>query len=280
MKKSQGPLHGAFLRGILWDHRQEVTFSFRHQSGSENQREKTRVLVEECFLYTNLSVIWVEDGMGVVRISFDDDRDSSSYIGKQCHQAPRGCATTNLRSIDPNTTQPSPEEAFTILHECGHICGLVHEHQVPGRRGHFNFIESEVQNRFGPNGYRWSQEDIRENITRLHQRKHIENCSRFDRNSIMMYEFPASLTYEGVGAPLNKSLSDIDKAVLTLNYPRLEPHPEALNWTVSYAVDILGIDGEFRECIVAAKDPRDIRKYYTDWSTEQVGNGPVSGNGT
>lgn len=121
---------------------QEVTFSFRHQSGSENQREKTRVLVEECFLYTNLSVIWVEDGMGVVRISFDDDRDSSSYIGKQCHQAPRGCATTNLRSIDPNTTQPSPEEAFTILHECGHICGLVHEHQVPGRRGHFNFIES------------------------------------------------------------------------------------------------------------------------------------------
>ncbi|KAJ3486239.1 hypothetical protein NLI96_g4369 [Meripilus lineatus] len=257
------PLKGALGKGTLWEQNEP-------ESGTDNQREKTRVLLEECFIYTNLVPIWVEDGEGMVRISFDDECGSSSLVGRYCQRAPPKSATTNLENISSATRQPSLEEAFIILHECGHIFGFIHEHQAPARPKHFNFIESEVQREFGKDGHRWSREETRKNVTRPHQQKHIENCSQFDRNSIMMYRFPASLTYEGVGTPLNTKLSDIDKAVLTLNYARLEPHLKAPNWTVAYAVDILGIEGELKEKIVSSKDCRDIRAYYTEWSTQQM----------
>ncbi|KAJ3486255.1 hypothetical protein NLI96_g4379 [Meripilus lineatus] len=262
--RSEGPLYGALLRGTLWEHNQEITFSFHPLSGNENQRSKTQSLVEECFMYTNLTTTWVEDGDGMIRISFDNDLDSSSPVGRGCYRIPQRNATTNLQSIDPNTDQPSPEEAFIILHECGHICGLIHEHMLPSRPDHFNFIDSEIQKRYG--GFGWSTNDIKKNVTRFYKQRHLENCSSFDPK----YEFPAFLTYEGVGTTLNTKLSDVDKAVLTMNYARLKPHPRATNWTVSFAADILGVDGELREKIVSSGDPRDIRKYYTEWSTQQM----------
>lgn len=70
----------------------------------------------------------------------------------------------------------------------------------------------------------------------------------------------------GLGTPFNPDLSDIDKAVLVLNYPRLNPGPLVPRWTVSYAADVIGIKGESREKIVAATHPHDVRRLYSEWS--------------
>lgn len=70
----------------------------------------------------------------------------------------------------------------------------------------------------------------------------------------------------GVGTLYNTDLSDVDKAVLVLNYARLNPGPLVPTWTVSHAADIIGIKGQWRENIVAATHPHDVRKLYSQWS--------------
>lgn len=39
-------------------------------------------------------------------------------------------------------------------------------------------------------------------------------------NSIMLYHFPGALFKNGVGPPMNMSLSDVDKRMMTQMYPR------------------------------------------------------------
>ena len=70
----------------------------------------------------------------------------------------------------------------------------------------------------------------------------------------------------GAGTPFNTDLSNTDKAVLVLNYARLNPGPLVSGWTVSHAADIIGIKGEWRERIVAAAHPHDVRQLYSQWS--------------
>lgn len=134
-------------------------------------------------------------------------------------------------------------------------------------------------------------QEIHRNITMVLHPQDLENCSRYDCLSVMgyvhlvslalavpshhlvyltRYPIPPSLTFEGKGTRLISRLSDVDKAVLTLNYARRKPHPKAPDWTISHAADVLGITGELREKIVPAEDARDIRRYYTKWSKEQM----------
>lgn len=51
-----------------------------------------------------------------------------------------------------------------------------------------------------------------------------------------------------------------------LNYARLDIDPLVSRWSVSYAADVIGIKGEWREKIVVATHPHDVRQLYSQWS--------------
>lgn len=87
-----------------------------------------------------------------------------------------------------------------------------------------------------------------------------------DQLHLARYQFPGYIMQNGGATNANKNLSDTDKAVLVLNYARLDPGPLVSEWTVAHAADVIGIKGEWREKIVAATHPQDIRRLYSDWS--------------
>lgn len=85
----------------------------------------------------NLGFKRIESG-GDVRISFAKD-GSWTYLGRQCLQVLLAEPTMNLEGIDPKTPDMTPCEMRDILHEVGHMLGLVHEHQSPARKGVLTF---------------------------------------------------------------------------------------------------------------------------------------------
>ena len=47
--------------------------------------------------------------------------------------------TMRLSGIDPIEPKMLHDEEYTILHECGHMLGFIHEHQSPASRFELTF---------------------------------------------------------------------------------------------------------------------------------------------
>ncbi|KAJ3475604.1 hypothetical protein NLI96_g11732 [Meripilus lineatus] len=258
-------LLGALQTGTLWDHHEQIEISFMSGSGTRHQRRKVKRIFQEIFRFTNLTLLWVNDGDGHVRIAFDDGFASQSTVGTKCLWVPKNHWTMNLQSIRPNDDCPSHMEEQTIKHECMHLLAFVHEHQVPERLKHYLFNQSKVD-KYYKRQLGMSEEDIKTNITNLWPPGKLENHSPFDPKSITQYQFPGHLIQNGRGTPRNTELSPTDKAVLVLNYARLAPDPLVSGWTVAYAADVIGIKNGWREKIIAATHPHDVRRLYSEWS--------------
>jgi hypothetical protein len=73
---------------------------------------------------------------------------------------------------------------------------------------------------------------------------------------IPRYSMPAKMNEEEMEVEPNNELSELDKAYITLNYPREDP---STGWTVAYALEVAGVDREQRESM--------LHDYRTDgWS--------------
>lgn len=133
-----------------------------------------------------------------IRISFDPDDGAWSYIGTDCRDIPRNQATMNLGFMDGGTA----------AHEFGHAIGLAHEHQNPA--GGIQWNEQVVISEMAKSPNFWDKETTRHNILRKYSANQI-NGTAFDRDSIMLYFFPASWTLNNIGTKANEALSRMDK---------------------------------------------------------------------
>jgi hypothetical protein len=70
----------------------------------------------------------------------------------------------------------------------------------------------------GPPNY-WSKEDIDFNILQKYSPEGLK-FTRFDRDSIMLYQFPAELFSDHKATPLNFQLSKKDKDFIRQMYPK------------------------------------------------------------
>jgi hypothetical protein len=101
-----------------------------------------------------------------------------------------------------------------VLHEFGHALGLVHEHLSPNATIPWNLPKLFDYYR-RTNG--WDEAQTR---TQVIDRMKVDRVTRFDRDSIMLYHFPAELTTDGSSTPWNTELSPTDKTFIAQLYPK------------------------------------------------------------
>jgi hypothetical protein len=108
----------------------------------------------------------------------------------------------------------------TIIHEFGHVLGLIHEHQNPEGVG-IPWDEEKVY-KWARETQGWDEKTTYRNIIQKYDKNQL-NSSLFDPNSVMLYFFSSKLTTTGVGTNSNRRLSITDIEWIMNTYPPSNP---------------------------------------------------------
>ena len=185
-----------------------------------------KIVKERIEPFSGLTFNFLNDGdtSGDIRIAFSKDSGAWSLIGKDNLKEEKANPTMNFGWYD----------VATVIHEFGHLIGMVHEHQnVYG-----NSIQWDKQKVYSwaEKTQGWDKETTDTNILNKYLTSEI-NGSNFDPGSIMLYFFPAELTLNGIGTKQNTTMSKADVVWIANIY---NEKPNA-SW-VSHYKSIYGID--------------------------------------
>jgi len=194
------------------------TLRCRFLDGDDVQRQKVEDNARKWEEYANIPLDFGDDPDAEIRISFEADSGSRSAIGTDClitDYFPQYQPTMNFGWLRDDTDAHECERV--VVHEFGHALGCIHEHQQPNENLKWN--RQAVYDAFsGPPNY-WSQDDIDHNILEKYSPTGI-SATQFDPQSIMLYQFDGSLFTDGVGTPLNTTLSPLDEQMIGRMYPK------------------------------------------------------------
>jgi len=107
-----------------------------HTGDSPNlirMQNKVKNTISEWSNYANISFSFVQEGTPQIRIAFDANGGSWSFVGKENNSIASDKPTMNLGWLDGSSDTITADEHGVILHEFGHAIGLLHEHQSPLR---------------------------------------------------------------------------------------------------------------------------------------------------
>jgi hypothetical protein len=194
------------------------TLRCRFLDGSATQKQKVQLNVNRWEKYANIKFSFVTDPNAEIRISFVADPGSWSAIGRDCliQQAfPKDQPTVNFGWLRDDTADGEYERV--VVHEFGHVLGCIHEHQSPTES--LNWNKDAVYAAFSGPPNNWSKAEIDQNILDKYSPNGID-ATAFDMQSIMLYQFDASLFTPPKATPLNTKLSSHDEAFIETMYPK------------------------------------------------------------
>lgn len=217
-----------FVTSKMWSPGDTLTVSFI--GGNSTQRQHVIDACNRLMDVANIKFAILSSGVGAIRIAFNPSLGAWSYIGKDILGIPASQPTMNLGFDQPGT----------YTHELCHSLGAIHEHQSPFDNP-ILWNKPQVYHDLGGPPNNWDVATIDSNMF-LKYSATLTNGTAFDKQSVMLYSFPASWTIDGFHVDPNVALSDKDKLWLATKYPGasvpLPPSPST-GKTVVVTADIL-----------------------------------------
>lgn len=158
-----------------------------------------------------LKFVFVSQG-GNVRVSFNPNGGAYSLVGTDC-----------LKSEEQSTMNLGWLDAGTIIHEFGHVLGMIHEHQNPKGKP-IPWDDSAVY-QWAKQTQGWDHDTTYHNIIERYNVDQL-NASEFDPQSVMLYFFPPQLTTNHKGTNNNHRISPEDAIYISKVYPGGQLSPE------------------------------------------------------
>ena len=170
------------------------------------QKAIKKIVQERIIPLVNLDIAFIDNPADAnVRISFDKV-GAWSLLGTD-HLSEKTNPTMNFEWVD----------VPTVIHEMGHMLGMIHEHQNP-KGQNIDWNDKKVFE-WAKETQGWDEKTTRENMIDKYDSNSI-NGSSFDPQSIMLYFFPADFTNNGIGTEENVRLSGLDVDWIHQMYPK------------------------------------------------------------
>ncbi|KAF7557717.1 hypothetical protein G7Z17_g431 [Cylindrodendrum hubeiense] len=201
----------AFNIQRMWKAGRELRIRFLN--GSPGLQDRIRAYANQWPRYANIKFTWVDSGDTNIRISVGGGGGSWSYLGTDNGTIPQDQKTMNFGWLKDESADR--EISRVVLHEFGHALGCHHEHQSPAAGIPWN-EQAVLEYYERTNG--WDEATIRHSLLEKYPASETQ-FSAFDRDSIMIYSFPAQLTLDGSSVAWNTSLSQTDKGFMSRTYP-------------------------------------------------------------
>jgi hypothetical protein len=170
----------------------------------------------------NVSFVETSSG-GQVRIARTPGDGYWSYVGTDILTIGPNEPTMNLDSF----TMEMPDSEFhrVIRHETGHTLGCPHEHM---RRELVDLIDPEKAIAYFERTQGWPEQMVRQQVLTPLEESSLIGTDHPDGHSIMCYQIPGEITYDGKPIPGGSDIDTSDYTFMGKLYPKaLKSAPEA-----------------------------------------------------
>jgi serralysin len=186
----------------------------RFLDGDPTVQAKVAQVAKQWEQFANIQFNFGDDPNAEIRVSFQADPGSWSFMGTDALGIPMDKPTMNFGWLKLNTA--NEEYNRVVLHEFGHSLGCIHEHQNPVANIPWN--KPAVYRYYaGPPNF-WSTDKVDTNLFQKYSADQTQ-FSQFDRQSIMLYPIPKELTDGVFEVGWNVALSLTDESFIGTQYP-------------------------------------------------------------
>ena len=207
------------LAGIsakFWPTHQRV-LHVRFLGGDPRLHGRIARLASQWMQYAHVRFVFDQASDAIIRVGFAPGA-SWSYLGTDALDPSLGPddPTMNFGWFSPAT--PNDELQRVVLHEFGHVLGMIHEHQSPAATIPWD-RDAVYAYYAGPPNY-WSAAQVDHNIFARYDHTQ-SNASVFDPGSIMLYPIQPEFTHGKLTVGWNRTLSATDRTFIGQLYPPL-----------------------------------------------------------